>query len=212
VAVVGPSGAGKSVLAAVATRLRDPDRGTVLLDGVPLTELSHAALRTAVGYASERPVLVGRTVAEAIGAGRDPQRLRAAAVATRAHDFVSRLPAGYDTPLTRAPLSGGEAQRLGLARAWPAERLLILDDATSSLDMVTELQIARTLTGDRRRTRLIITHRAVTAAGADLVVWLDGGRIRDIGPHTRLWRQPAYRAVFGVDAPAGSAPSRVGAR
>jgi ATP-binding cassette subfamily B protein len=101
-------------------------------------------------------------------------------------------------------LSGGEAQRLGLARAWPASRLLVLDDATSSLDMVTELQIGRTLTEDpRRRTRLIVTHRPSTAARADLVVWLDGGRVRAVGPHARLWRDPAYRAVFGADDATG---------
>jgi ATP-binding cassette subfamily B protein len=88
---------------------------------------------------------------------------------------------------------------VGLARAWPAQRLLVLDDATSSLDMVTEMQISRTLTGDHRgRTRLIVTHRAATAARADLVVWLDAGRVRGVGPHHRLWHDPAYRSVFGV--------------
>jgi ATP-binding cassette subfamily B protein len=197
-AVVGRSGAGKSVLAAVAARLRDPDEGRVLLDGVPLGELSHDGLRRAVGCAFERPALVGGTVADAIGLGLDPETVRAAARATHAHEFVSRLPQGYDTPLADAPMSGGEAQRIGLARAWPADRLLVLDDATSSLDMVTEMQISRTLTGDRgRRTRLIVTHRAATAARADLVVWLDGGRVRAVGPHERLWQQPAYREVFG---------------
>jgi ABC-type uncharacterized transport system YnjBCD ATPase subunit len=122
VAVVGRSGAGKSVLAAVAARLRDPDAGQVLLDGVPVVELGHHALRAAVGSAFERPVLVGGTVADAIGLGADPDAVRAAACATHAHEFVSRLPHGYDTPLAEAPMSGGEAQRLGLARAWPAGR------------------------------------------------------------------------------------------
>jgi ATP-binding cassette subfamily B protein len=198
VAVVGASGAGKSVLAALAARLREPDEGVVLLDGVPLPELTHPALRTAVGCAFERPVLVGGTVADAIGLGLDAGRVRAAARATHAHEFVSRLPAGYDTPLAQAPMSGGEAQRLGLARAWAATRLLVLDDATSSLDMVTEMQISRTLTEDGTgRTRLIVTHRASTAARADLVVWLAAGRVRAVGPHERLWDDPAYREVFG---------------
>ena len=196
-AVVGRSGAGKSVLAALAARLRDPDVGQVLLDGVPLAELSRAELRRAVGCAFERPVLVGGTVADAVGLGLDRDRVLAAARATHAHEFVSRLPSGYDTPLAEAPMSGGEAQRLGLARAWPADRLLVLDDATSSLDMVTELQISRTLTGDTGRTRLIVTHRAATAARADLVVWLADGRVRAVGPHEELCRDPAYRAVFG---------------
>lgn len=197
VAVVGPSGAGKSVLAEVAARLRDPDEGQVLLDGVPLPELGHDSLRSAVGCAFERPVLVGGTVADAVGLGLPPDRVRAAARATHAHEFVERLPEGYDTPLAEAPMSGGEAQRLGLARAWHAGRLLVLDDATASLDTVTELQISRTLTGDGSgRTRLIVTHRPATAARADLVVWLSGGRVRAVGRHDELCGDPAYREVF----------------
>jgi len=193
VAVVGRSGAGKSVLAALAARLREPDSGSVLLDGVPLPALSSTALRAAVGCAFERPVLVGATVGDAIG---DADAV-AAARATHAHAFVSRLPRGYDTPLADAPFSGGEAQRLGLARAWGAERLLVLDDATSSLDTVTELQISQALTAGPRRTRLIVTHRAATAARADLVVWLDAGHVQAVGTHARLSRDPAYREVFG---------------
>jgi ATP-binding cassette, subfamily B, bacterial RamA/AmfB len=198
IAVVGQSGAGKSVLAAVAGRLRDPDSGQVRLDGVPLGALSHAALRAAVQCAFERPVLVGPTVGEAISVGRaGPAELLMAARATHVHDFVRRMPDGYRTPLATAPLSGGEAQRLGLARAWSAERLLILDDATSSLDTATEVQISRTLTSDpRRRTRLIVTHRAATAARADLVIWLDRGRVRAAGPPALLWDQPGFGEIF----------------
>jgi ATP-binding cassette subfamily B protein len=198
VAVVGRSGAGKSVLAAVAARLREPDAGEVLLDGLPLSSLNHAELRAAVGCAFERPVLVGATVADAIGPGVAAEPLRDSARAVHAHEFVSRLPEGYDTPLADAPMSGGELQRLGLARSWRAERLLVLDDATSSLDMVTEMQISAALTGDAdRRTRLIVTHRVATAARADLVVWLESGRVRAVGPHERLWESPDYRGVFG---------------
>jgi ATP-binding cassette subfamily B protein len=199
IAVVGSSGAGKSVLAAVAGRLRDPDSGQVRLDGVPLAALSHKALRAAVQCAFERPVLVGSTVGEAISVGRaGSAELLTAARATHVHDFVRRMPDGYRTPLATAPMSGGEAQRLGLARAWSAERLLILDDATSSLDTATEVQISRTLTNDpQRRTRLIVTHRAATAARADLVVWLDRGRVRAAGPPALLWDQPGFREIFG---------------
>jgi ATP-binding cassette, subfamily B, bacterial len=199
VALVGRSGAGKSTLAAVAARLREPDEGEVLLDGVPLRQLRHDALREAIGWAFERPVLVGATIASAIGPHLDRDRVRAAARATHADQFVSRLPEGYDTPLAGAPFSGGEVQRLGLARAWSASRLLILDDATSSLDTVTEMQIGRTLIRDRGdRTRLIITHRAATAARADAVVWLDGGRVRAVGPHAVLWHHPDYRDLFAA--------------
>jgi ATP-binding cassette subfamily B protein len=192
VAVVGRSGAGKSVLAEVAARLRDPSAGTVLLDGVPLSSLSHNELRSAVGVAFERPRLVGTTVGAAIGAHAED-----AARATYAHDFVSRLPSGYDTPLSSAPMSGGELQRLGLARAWGATRLLVLDDATSSVDMVTELRISRAMIEAGGRTRLVVTHRLSTAARADLVVWLEAGRVRAVGTHGELWADREYREVFG---------------
>jgi len=198
VAVVGRSGAGKSVLAALSCRLYEPDDGTVLLDGVPLPRLRHDVLRAAVGCAFERPVLAGATVGDAIGLGQGIERVESAARATQAHDFVSRLPEGYATPLARAPMSGGEAQRLGLSRAWPAQRLLVLDDATSSLDVVTEMRVHHALDqGQGRRTRLIVTHRASIAARADTVVWLDAGRVRAVGPHRVLWDDPAYREVFG---------------
>jgi ATP-binding cassette subfamily B protein len=170
-----------------------------LLDGVPLQALNRQALRTAVGCAFERPTLVGTTVGDAISHDAvGPVRTLAAARATHAHDFVSRLPDGYFTPLPEAPMSGGERQRLGLARAWPASRLLVLDDATSSLDTATEMQISKTLTEDRhRRTRLIVTHRTATAARADLVIWLDSGQLRAVGAHQDLWQDAAYREVFG---------------
>ncbi|MBO3737519.1 ABC transporter ATP-binding protein [Actinoplanes flavus] len=198
VAVVGRSGSGKSVLAALACRLRDPDSGTVSLDGVPLPSLGHAAKREAIGCAFERPALVGSTLGDAISLDRGARYAESAARATQAHDFISRLPEGYATPLSRAPMSGGEAQRLGLARAWGADRLLVLDDATSSLDAVTEMRIQQALDrDDGRRTRVIITHRGSVAARADAVVWLDAGRVRAVGTHRSLWTDPAYREVFG---------------
>jgi len=199
VAVVGPSGSGKSVLATLAARLRDPDEGEVLLDGVRLPEIAHDELRAAIGCAFERPTLVGATVADAIGPNLERSRVEDSAKAARADAFVRLLPEGYDTPLADAPMSGGEAQRIGLARAWPAHRLLVLDDATSSLDTATEALISDALLGGARgRTRLIVTHRAATAARADLVVWLDEGRVRRVGGHDRLWQDAAYREVFAA--------------
>jgi ATP-binding cassette, subfamily B, bacterial len=204
VALVGRSGAGKSLVAALAGRLRDPDAGEVRLDGVPLRDLSRGSLRRAVAYAFERPALLGgepATVGEAIGFGSEAAsvvRIRRAAAAARADRFIDRLPGGYAAPLADTPMSGGELQRLGLARALARDaRLLILDDATSSLDTATEAEIASVLTahaGDR--TRLVVTHRTTTAARADLVAWLDAGRIRALGPHHDLWADPAYRAIF----------------
>ncbi|MET9508971.1 ABC transporter ATP-binding protein [Streptomyces flavidovirens] len=204
-ALVGRSGSGKSTLAAVAGRLADPDAGTVTLDGVPLRELPREVLRRAVGQAFERPALLGGTIGGTIafGAGEpDAAAVREAARTACADDFVRRLPLGYDTPCAEAPLSGGEAQRLGLARAFAHPgRLLILDDATSSLDTVTELRVGEALTREAgARTRLIIAHRASTAARADRVAWLHEGRIRAVGPHARLWQLADYRAVFtGTD-------------
>ncbi|MEU6372350.1 ABC transporter ATP-binding protein [Streptomyces sp. NPDC046909] len=205
-AVVGRSGAGKSLLAAIAGRLADPDAGEVLLDGEPLRELTHDELRGATAHAFSRPALLGGTLEEEIGLGLtspSPARLREAARTAHADDFVTRLPAGYATLCADAPRSGGESQRLGLARAFAhGGRLLVLDDALSSLDTVTEEQITRTLVGPRPGTgtpgtRLLIAHRAATAARADAVAWLDGGRVRAVGRHEELWRLPGYRAVFG---------------
>jgi ATP-binding cassette subfamily B protein len=207
VAVVGPSGAGKTVLASLAGRLVDPDEGEVLLDGVPLSRLSRHALRTAVAYGFERPALFGETVAEAIAFGPgepNPGKVVVAARAAQAHGFIERLPRGYRTPLIDAPMSGGERQRVGLARAFAhAQRVLVLDDVVASLDTMTERSIVSVLTGALAgRTRILVAHRASTAARADMVVWLEAGHVRATGTHADLWREPAYRALFGA-GPAG---------
>ncbi|MGI5484234.1 ATP-binding cassette domain-containing protein [Streptomyces lavendofoliae] len=223
VAVAGRSGSGKSLLAALAGRLADPDEGEVLLDGMPLRDLDRRVLRRAVAYGFERPVLLGDTFADAIAFGPGPPAagddvVRRAAAA-RADAFIRRMPRGYATRLADAPISGGEAQRVGLARAFvQAGRVLVLDDVAASLDTVTEHHISRVLTGSGAlagRTRLVVTHRASTAARADLVVWLDGGGVRGRGTHRDLWAQPAYRAAFqpvppdgGSSHPAGATPAR----
>jgi ATP-binding cassette subfamily B protein len=205
VAVVGRSGSGKSALAALAGRLADPDTGTVLLDGVPLASLTREVLRRETGYAFERPALLGGTVGGTIAFGAyDPGEAAVtdAARAACADDFVRRLSDGYDTVCADAPLSGGEVQRLGLARAFAhAGRLLVLDDATSSLDAATELKVSRVLLhGAGARTCLVIAHRASTAARAELVVWLEDGRVRAVGRHEELWHLAPYRTVFAGEA------------
>ncbi|MFF8970058.1 ATP-binding cassette domain-containing protein [Streptomyces sp. NPDC014995] len=215
-AVVGRSGAGKSLLAALAGRLTDPDAGEILLDGVPLPDLSRAELRTAIAHAFDRPALLGTTVGDTIGLGLPrpcPARVREAARTARADDFVRRLPAGYATPCAEAPHSGGEAQRLGLARAFArGGRLLVLDDALSSLDTVTEHQVTEAVFGSTATgTRLVAAHRATTAARADAVAWLDGGRVRAVGTHAELWRQREYRSVFGADTGTAAEPDPVDA-
>lgn len=202
VAVIGRSAVGKSTLAAVAGGLIEPDGGAMLLDGVPLTDLTPAVLRHEICFAFAEPALLGDTVADAIVFGRG-ELTRAetvtAAHAARADDFIQRFPAGYDNPLRDSPMSGGERQRIGLARAFarPA-RLLVMDDATSSLDTVTEAQVSKVLTESLAGlTRVIVGHRPSTAARCDLVAWLDGsGRVRALAPHRELWDDPEYRAVF----------------
>ncbi len=145
VAIVGRSGAGKTTVGALFGRLIEPDEGEVLLDGVAVSALPAEDLHRIVGYAFARPASLGTTIADYIGYGTPhPARAeieRAARIA-RAHDFIGRLPQGYDTHLADAPLSGGERQRLGIARAVAADaRVLVLDDATSSLDTATEAQV-----------------------------------------------------------------------
>jgi len=204
VAIVGGSGTGKTVLTSLIGRLLDPDEGEVLLNRVPVAQLELAALRRIVTYAFERPALLGATVHDMIAYAR-PEASRAdvvaAAAVAQADRFIRSLPEGYDTPLVRAPMSGGELQRLGLARAVLADaRVIVLDDATSSLDTATEVKVAealeRVLAG---RTCVVVAHRAATADRADLVAWLDAGRIRALAPHHVLWSDPSYRAVFGTD-------------
>jgi ATP-binding cassette subfamily B protein len=186
------------------------DAGEVALDGVPLASLTTASLRSAVAYAPERPSLFGTTLADAIGPAPE-ETVAAAARAAHADGFVTRLPAAYQTPLAQAPLSGGEVQRLGLARAIAhGGRLVVLDDAMSSLDTVTERLVSAALTDAMPdRTRVIVAHRAATAARADLVAWLADGGVRALAPHAELWHDPGYRELFGTPVPASpSAGSR----
>jgi ATP-binding cassette subfamily B protein len=206
VAVVGRTGAGKSLLAALVGRLVDPDDGEVLLDGVPVKCLDRRELRGAVGYGFERPSLIGKTVADAIafGVSAPPaEQLVAAARAAQADQFIRQMPGGYRTPMAAAPMSGGEAQRLGLARTFAhAGRVIVLDDVAASLDTVTEHRISQVLSSALAdRTRIVVAHRASTAARADLVVWLVGGVARAVAPHEALWRDADYRALFEPDEP-----------
>ena len=138
--------------------------------------------------------------------------MTAAARAALADAFIRRMPGGYETPLSDAPMSGGEVQRIGLARAFAhAERVLVLDDVAASLDTVTEHEIAKALTGAMAdRTRILVAHRASTAARGDVVLWLEDGRVKDFAPHHELWRDADYRALF--EEPEGEPAGPVGAR
>ncbi|MGW2398015.1 ATP-binding cassette domain-containing protein [Kitasatospora sp. NPDC001664] len=211
VAVVGSDDSATSALAALAAGLTAPDTGRVRLDGADLGAVRPDRLRDAVAVAFADPVLYGGTVGEALALGRPAPgegELERAARAAGADAFLRRLPLGYRTPMADAPLSGGERQRTGLARALcrPA-RLLVLDDATASLDRATEDAVLDALAVHAAgRTRLTTTRSAAIAERADLVAWLEGGRIRAVAPHRVLWARREYRALFTVETPDGPTP------
>ncbi len=212
VALVGRRGSGRSLLAQLIGRVVDPETGQIRLDSVPLPQLSQACLRRAVGFGFEQPVLFGRRIGDAIAVGTtiaSDAAVVAAAETAGADQFIRKMPNGYQQPLDEAPMSGGEVQRIGLARAFAhAERVLVLDDVAASLDTVTEHKITTALTtamGDR--TRVIVAQRASTAARADLVIWLEAGRVRATGTHTQLCQDPDYRGIFGVEQAASAEPA-----
>jgi ATP-binding cassette subfamily B protein len=202
IALVGGAESGASTLAGVIAGVVEPETGDVLVDGVRLRELRPEAASQLVSTAFARPHLIGPTVADALrfGAALTRTEVEAGAVAAHADHFVRRLPQEYATSLGDAPLSGGELQRLGLARAFARpSRVLVLDDAMSSLDTATEVHISKVVTEERAgRTAVVVGHRFGTAARCDLVAWLDRGRLRRVGPHAELWADPGYRAVFGA--------------
>ncbi|HLM71106.1 MAG TPA: ABC transporter transmembrane domain-containing protein, partial [Polyangiaceae bacterium] len=196
VALVGSSGAGKSTIAALLMRLYDPDRGEILLDGRPLRDLDPEWLRRQIGIVSQEPLLFSSSIAENIRYGRagaTDEELHAAARCANAHDFIMRLPKGYETLVGErgVQLSGGQKQRVAIARAVLKDpRLLVLDEATSALDAESEHLVKEALDRLRRgRTTLIIAHRLSTVKDADRVLVMDGGRIVQSGEHAALMRQ-----------------------
>jgi len=205
VALVGATGAGKSTLAGLFWRRHDPLTGSVRLDGVDLRDLALAELRRAVAVVSERPFLFSDTVRANLALadpGATDTAIERAASLAGAHEFVARLPDGYATVVGERglTLSGGQRQRLALARAILADaRVLVLDDATSSVDAVTDAEIRNRLADALAgRTTVLITHRAATAALADRVVLVAGGRVVAQGSHDELVeRSPAYRSLLG---------------
>ena len=193
VAVVGATGAGKSTLAKLLARFYDPTSGRVALDGVDLRDLDTAQLRRGVVMVTQEAFLFSGTVAENIAIGRPDatrEEIETAAKALGAHDFIASLPDGYDTDVRKrgGRISAGQRQLVAFARALLADpAVLILDEATSSLDVPGERAVQQAMsTVLRGRTAVVIAHRLSTVEIADRVLVMEGGRIVEDGPPARL--------------------------
>jgi len=203
VALIGHTGSGKTTVASLIPRFYDVTSGRVLVDGVDVRELRLAELRSWVGIIPQDPFLFSTTARENIAFGRagmSDAEVEHVARLAQAHEFIERLPKGYDTVIGERgiTLSGGQRQRVAIARALAIDpRILILDDATASVDATTEAQIRVGLREVMRgRTTLIIAHRLSTIALADEIVVLDGGRIATRGTHEQLIGTSAiYREI-----------------
>ncbi|HJR19774.1 MAG TPA: ABC transporter ATP-binding protein [Actinomycetota bacterium] len=208
-ALVGPSGAGKSTIAALVSRLYDPDSGRITLDGLDLRDLTLNAVADAVGVVAQDTFLFHATLRENLlyarpGASRD--EMMSAADAAQIHDFVSSLPEGYETVVGERGyrLSGGEKQRVSIARAILKDpKVLVLDEATSALDTRSERLIQQAVAGLLEgRTAIVIAHRLSTILAAEQILVVDAGRIIERGRHADLLARGGlyarlYREQFG---------------
>jgi ABC-type multidrug transport system fused ATPase/permease subunit len=193
VALVGPSGAGKTSIANLLCRFYDPTNGRVLVDGYDIRQVEIRSLRRQVAVVLQDTFLFNASVRENVSYGKpdaSEEEILAAAKTAYAHEFIQQLPEGYDTLIGErgVRLSGGQRQRLALARAILTDpRILILDEATSSVDAEAEYLIQQALEGVMRgRTSLVIAHRLSTIREADKIIALHDGRIREIGDHQEL--------------------------
>ncbi|MGI9020799.1 MAG: ABC transporter ATP-binding protein [Solirubrobacterales bacterium] len=201
VALVGPTGSGKTSLVAMVARLYDASTGSVLVDGADVRSVDLASLRREVAFVADESFLFSASIAENIAYARPDatrEEVELAARRAQAHGFVERLPHGYDTIVGERglTLSGGQRQRVAIARALVADpRILILDDATSSVDASTEAEIKRGLAEAMEgRTTFVVAHRRSTISLADEIVVMDRGRIVDCGRHEELLERCALYA------------------
>ncbi len=201
IAIVGPSGAGKTTLMALLMRFYDPESGRITIDGHDLRGIKQSSLRRNIGVVLQDPLLFNDTIKANIAYGRpeaSDQEIEAAARAANAHDFIMRLPDGYDTLAGErgALLSVGERQRITIARALLKNPpILILDEATSALDAESEEAVQTAIEGlVATRTTFVIAHRLSTVVNADRIIVLKEGRIIESGRHGELMRRSGYYA------------------
>jgi subfamily B ATP-binding cassette protein MsbA len=206
VAIVGPSGAGKSTMLRLLPRFFDVTSGAILVDGHDLRDVTVRSLRQQIGLVTQETVLFNDTVRNNIAYGRPNvpiEQVEGAAKAALAHDFIMRLPAGYDTVIGErgTRLSGGERQRISIARALLKNSpVLILDEATSALDAESEVLVQSALQNlMENRTAFVIAHRLSTVRRADRIIVLENGAITDIGSHHELLQRfGTYQRLYNL--------------
>jgi ABC-type multidrug transport system fused ATPase/permease subunit len=203
VALIGRTGSGKTTLAALVPRFYDVLEGRVLVDGIDVRDVERRSLRREIGVISQDPFLFSASIRDNIALGMPgapPEAVEAAAQAAQAHEFILELPQGYETVVGERgiTLSGGQRQRIAIARALLIDpRILILDDATASVDATTEAKIRSGLREVmRERTTIIIAHRLSTISLADEIVVLEGGRVAAQGTQAELLEgSPVFREI-----------------
>ncbi len=206
VAIVGRTGSGKSTLLDLLLRFHDPTSGSIEIDGVDLRDLQRDSFLDHVAVVAQEPFLFDVSILENIRYGRPEasvEEVRAAAEAAQAGEFIDQLPEGYDTPVGEfgLRLSGGQRQRITIARAiLRGADILVLDEATSSLDAKTERAVQTTIEALRRdHTIFLVSHRLSTIRDADRIVVIDQGRVTDVGDHETLMARPGvYRDLIGL--------------
>ena len=192
-AVMGPSGSGKSLIASLAVRFLDPTEGRITINGVDMRDMTLDSARGFSSIVTQDVFLFSDTVKNNIALGdrnsREEEEIKKAAEAAEASSFIEKLENGWDTVIGErgVGLSGGQKQRLSIARAFLRKnQLLILDDATSALDMETERDIERTIRNEGTRSLLITAHRISAVSSADEIIVLEEGRIAERGTHAQL--------------------------